>query len=132
MPGTLSLLERHEWIKHGTCYPGSGAEQYYKDSIRIMQAINSSKVQELVAARVGRTVSGQQIRQAFDELFGAGAGERLRVACNTDGNRTLIVEITLGLRGDISSGADVGELIRASAPTDAGCPSGIIDPVGLQ
>ena len=26
MPGTQSVVERHEWIKHGTCYPTPNAE----------------------------------------------------------------------------------------------------------
>ena len=29
MPGTRSLLDRHEWIRHGTCY-GSDAETYFR------------------------------------------------------------------------------------------------------
>lgn len=132
MPGTQSRLERHEWTKHGTCYPGANAEQYFADSLKLMRAINQSAAQRLVAARVGQTVKGSEVRVAFDETFGAGAGERVRLACKPDGNRNLIVEITIGLRGDITSASDIGALIRASEPTDAGCPVGIIDPVGLQ
>lgn len=132
MPGTQSQLERHEWIKHGTCYAGSGAEQYYADSLKLMRAINASAARMLVASRIGREVTGRELRAAFDQSFGPGAGERVRLACKPDGRRNLIVEITIGLRGDITGAADVSELIRASEPTDAGCPHGIIDPVGLQ
>ena len=33
MPGTASFLERHEWIKHGTCHRGAGgADEYYDDT----------------------------------------------------------------------------------------------------
>jgi ribonuclease T2 len=132
MPGTQSRLDRHEWIKHGTCYPGADAEQYFADSLKLMRAINASAAQKLVASRLGREVTGRELRAAFDETFGVGAGERIRLSCKPDGRRNLIVEITIGLRGDITSASDVGELIRASQPTDAGCPRGIIDPVGLQ
>lgn len=132
MPGTQSRLERHEWTKHGTCYPGADAERYYVDSLKLMRAINASAAQALVAARVGKMVSSSELRAAFDQTFGAGAGQRIRLACKPDGGRNLIVEITIGLRGDITTAADVGTLIRASAPTDAGCNAGIIDPVGLQ
>ena len=44
----------------------------------------------------------------------------------------LLTEITIGLvrvPGDTNS---LAELMRASAPTDPGCPGGIIDPVGYQ
>ena len=40
--------------------------------------------------------------------------------------------LTIGLKGDISGGTPVAQLIAASAPTDEGCPGGIVDPVGLQ
>ncbi len=132
MPGTQSLLERHEWTKHGTCYPVRVADTYFKDAMRVMAAINTSPVQVLLAAHIGQTVEAADIRAAFDQGFGAGAGERLRIACKNDGNRRLIVEMTLGLKGDIPAGTPVAALIAASPPTDPGCPSGIIDPVGLQ
>jgi ribonuclease T2 len=132
MPGTQSFLERHEWIKHGTCYPGHVAETYFKDALRLMEAINASPVQALLAANVGQTVAGADIRARFDEAFGAGAGQRIRIACKNDGGRRLIVELTLGLKGDISAGTPLADLFAASSPTDPGCPAGIVDPVGLQ
>ena len=132
MPGTQSMLERHEWTKHGSCYPGADAETYFKDAIRLMSVVNTSSVQGFIAANVGKTIQSADLRAKFDEAFGKGAGDRVRVACKPDGNRQLITEITLGLKGDISAGTPVADLIAASSPTDAGCPSGVIDAVGLQ
>ena len=132
MPGTQSMLERHEWTKHGSCYPNGKAETYFGDAIRLMTAINTSPVQGFVAANVGKTIQSADLRAKFDEAFGKGAGDRVRVACKPDGNRQLVTEITLGLKGDISAGTPIAELIAASSPTDGGCPSGVIDPEGLQ
>jgi ribonuclease T2 len=132
MPGTQSLLERHEWIKHGSCYPGADAETYFQDAVRLMSTVNTSSVQGFVAANVGKTIQSADLRAKFDEAFGKGAGDRVRVACKPDGNRQLITEITLGLKGNISAGTSVADLIAASSPTDAGCPAGVIDAVGLQ
>ncbi len=56
----------------------------------------------------------------------------MRVACDNDDGRQLIVELTIGLKGDLSAGTPVSGLIQASSPTEPGCPGGIIDPVGLQ
>jgi ribonuclease T2 len=131
MPGTRSLLDRHEWIKHGTCY-GSDAEQYYKDSIRLTQAVNASPVGALMASRVGKRISTAELRAAFDEALGEGAGLRVRVNCERDGGRLLISEITIGLKGDIAGGATLRELVMAAPPTSQGCPGGIVDPVGRQ
>jgi ribonuclease T2 len=132
MPGTQSLLERHEWIKHGTCYPGGNADRYFADAVRLIDDVNASPVQAFVAAHVGETIRTADLRARFDEAYGAGAGERVRVACKPDGNRQLIVEVTVGLKGDVSSGTPLRDLIAASSPTDAGCPAGVIDPAGWQ
>jgi len=132
MPGTQSVLERHEWTKHGTCYPGGNADQYFRDAIRMAEAVNDSPVQALFAQRIGQKVSNAEIRAAFDQAFGQGAGQRVRLSCKNDGGRQLIVEMTVGLKGDISSGTSVADLIAAAGPTDPGCPGGIVDPAGLQ
>ena len=75
MPGTASFLERHEWIKHGTCHRGAGeADEYYDDSLRLVDAVNAA-VAELFAAGVGGEVGVDEVRQAFDAAFGPGAGD---------------------------------------------------------
>jgi ribonuclease T2 len=126
MPGTQSLLERHEWIKHGKCYDDGNPEQYFVDAVRLTQAVNASVVQDFVEANIGKKIRTSDLRARFDAAFGQGAGERVRVACSRDG---LISELTIGLAGDIVSGASLGELIAASTPTDAGCPGGVVDAV---
>ncbi|MEE9314009.1 MAG: ribonuclease [Rhizobiaceae bacterium] len=131
MPGTRSYLHRHEWVKHGTCYSKS-AETYFADSLILMDAINGSKVQRLFADNIGRRLSNNEIRKAFDDAFGQGVGDRVRVACKRDGNRTIITEITLGIKGTVTADVDIGKLALASPTTNAGCPAGIVDAVGLQ
>lgn len=131
MPGTKSLLERHEWAKHGSCYPAD-AEAYFADSIRLLKEVNGSPVADLLMRNVGRRVTTADIRAAFDQAFGPGAGNRVRVACKDDGGRRLIAELTLGLKGDIPSGSRLSDLLLAAAPVEPGCPAGVLDPVGPQ
>jgi ribonuclease T2 len=126
MPGTQSLLQRHEYTKHGTCYPGGSAESYFKDETRLTNAINASTVGAFMAVNVGKTIKTSDLRAKFDEAYGPGAGERVRVSCDGQGR---VGEITIGLKGDIPSGTEIAKLIAASSPTDAGCPSGLVDPV---
>jgi ribonuclease T2 len=132
MPGTRSHLERHEWIKHGTCYSDGSAEIYFRDSLKLMAEINGSVAQDYFEAMTAKTVRLSDIRAKFDEAFGAGAGERIRVTCKDDGGRRLIAEITIGLRGSIGPETALGDLMLASKPTDGGCSRGEIDRVGLQ
>ncbi len=126
MPGVQSGLERHEWTKHGSCYPGANAEQYFKDEIRLANAVNASAVQEFMAANIGKQIQMSDLRAAFDKAFGPGAGERVRISCDKQGRFS---EMTIGLKGDISSGADIAQLIAASETTDMGCPAGLVDAV---
>ena len=132
MPGTRSGLHKHEWIKHGTCAGTSGVDEYFSDALDVVDAINASAVQALFASRIDREVSGDEIRAAFDKSFGRGAGDRVRISCKNDNGRRLIVELTIGLSGDISRDSNVADLIAASSSTEPGCPSGVVDPVGLQ
>lgn len=131
MPGTQSNLDRHEWIKHGTCYARS-MEEYFADALSAMRALNASPVQALFARNIGRHLSFDDIRAAFDEGFGAGAGDRVRMQCVRDGGRLIISELTIGLSGDITPEMPLAKLIAAAAPTKTECPGGIVDAVGLQ
>jgi ribonuclease T2 len=131
MPGTRSLLDRHEWVRHGTCY-GADAEAYFNQALSLVDAINTSAVQSLFAANVGREISISAIKDAFNSAFGPGAGDRVRLACKRDGSRLLITEITIGLGARPDGKTPLADLIQASSPTDPGCPGGVVDPVGYQ
>ncbi len=131
MPGTASFLHRHEWIKHGTCY-SEDAETYYRDSLRMMEALNSSDVQKLFVANVGHNVSAKAIREAFNSAFGPGSGKRVQVSCRNDGNRRLITELRIYLGGPLAEPTSFADALRAGEKTAPGCNGGVIDPVGDQ
>ncbi len=131
MPGARSHLHRHEWVKHGTCYSDQ-PEIYYRDSLLLMDQLNTSPIQQLFSRSIGAYLSAMKIRASFDSTYGKGAGKRVRVACKRDGNRTIITEITIGLAGSISEDSKIGGLILASPETRRGCPGGIVDAVGFQ
>lgn len=131
MPGTQSDLERHEWITHGTCY-GADPDAYFQAAIALVEAINASPVRDLFAMHIGQSLTLADIRGAFDQDFGEGTGDRVRVACETDGKRRLVEELTIGLSGTVGHFEDMGALILAAPPTSGGCPGGIVDAVGQQ
>lgn len=131
MPGSQSSLDRHEWITHGTCYDGD-AEAYFGDSLDLLDAINETAVRDLFADNIGKRLTLGQVRAAFDQAFGPGAGDRVRLSCINDGNRRLIDELTIGLTGQPQGPDSFGRLILAARPTDGGCHGGVVDPVGLQ
>ena len=129
MPGTQSQLERHEWIKHGTC-SGASMEGYFGRELTFLDAVNASPVQALFAGNIGKTVGLAQIRAAFEQGFGAGAGQRIRLSCPLQGGQRDLTEITIGLEGDVMGAAPIRQLIAAAGPTNGGCDSGVIVPAG--
>ena len=101
-------------------------------SLSLLDEVNGSAVQALFAGNIGKEVTVGEVRTTFDTAFGSGAGDRVRLSCKRDGSRRLITEITIGLVTQPGDNHKLADLMKASAATDPGCPSGIIDPVGFQ
>ncbi|GAA0775248.1 ribonuclease T [Roseibium denhamense] len=133
MPGFASHLHHHEWIKHGTCYFGEGkADEYYDDTLYLTELVNDSAVADLFVNNVGSEITGDAIRTAFDQSFGEGTGDRVLVKCTNDDGRTLVNEIWISLKGQITPESDLGDLMLAANATQMGCNGGLVDPAGLQ
>ena len=123
MPGFSSNLHKHEWIKHGTCY-GTDANSYYQDSINMVEQVNHSKVGDFFRQHIGKRVTLQQIRAAFDRSFGVGTGKRVELKCN----KGLITELWLHL----GYGSDaLGTLLKQGKQTRSHCQGGIVDKAGF-
>lgn len=133
MPGTASNLQRYEFIKHGTCFPGN-AEIYFRIALALQEQINASKLRELMAGHIGGTVSSADMRRAFEQTFGTGAGSALGVHCigDVDSRRTLISEIRIPLKGPLTEATKLQHALDRSAPAPSDCSQGIVDPVGLN
>ena len=125
MPGTQSGLERHEWIEHGTCF-GATADSYFNRAAELVEQINASGVRDLFAQNVGKSLSSDAIQTAFDKSFGAGAGARVTVSCQGHGSQRTIGELVISLAGDVAGSAPIGDLILAAAPSQPGCPAGLV------
>lgn len=110
MPGTKSYLHRHEWIKHGTCYPGN-AEEYFSESIALLDAFNNSPVQKLVANHIGKQVALKDVDQALTS-FGPSTGKKTQVKCT----KSLLSELWVNLKGDITLTTPVSDLLKNAPP----------------
>lgn len=131
MPGMASGLERHEWIKHGTC-SGDVAADYYARSLKMLKAINESAVQDLFEANLGKTLKEADVKAAFETAFGPGAGDKVKMRCRKDGDRRIITGLTIGLGRSDEDGTGLAELIAAAGRTKFGCPEGVVDEAGQQ
>lgn len=128
MPGVQSGLDRHQWAKHGTC-SGMTPDDYFSQAVRLVDALNASQVRRLFSGAIGEDLSVQDIRDAFDRAFGAGAGQRVLVDCNDVQGRTLIRELRISLGGPLSD-EPLGQLIARGNRQPAGCRAGEVDAPG--
>jgi len=124
MPAVASNLQRHEWIKHGTCY-GSDAEDYYSDAINLTQQINDSIVGKLFNKGVGKRVSLKQIRAHFDKAFGKGAGSKVDLRCDRKGR---VSELWINLKGEVEDDTKISSLLKNALRAGSTCDVGVIDP----
>jgi len=132
MPGTRSFLQRHEWVKHGSCHENGSTNGYFSDSLRLVNELNRSEVRNLFADNLGKFLKTESVQAAFDKAFGTGAGKRIRLKCRKDGSRLLIAELTIGLYGEFDEEHSLSDLILSANPTAGGCKGGIVDRAGLQ
>ncbi|MDP9809653.1 ribonuclease T2 [Rhizobium tibeticum] len=133
MPGTQSGLERHEWIKHGSCTKMS-ADDYFVTSVRLIDELNASAVRDLFAASIGKALTAEVVKAAFDKSFGPGAGDRVKMSCRrASGGDRLISELTIGLSENATSDdeASLRDLIQGAGRTSFGCDEGVVDAAGF-
>jgi ribonuclease T2 len=120
MPGVLSCLDRHEWIKHGTC-SGIGAERYFGETLRLASAVQATVFNQVIAANVGREVTPEQLIKAFEASFGAGSSAALTLVCSDGG---FLSEIRIALKASSLEGElDGGDLYRDGPAPASRCPA---------
>ncbi|OCP09714.1 MULTISPECIES: ribonuclease [unclassified Ensifer] len=129
MPGVQSGLDRHQWLRSGTCQSGS-VDDYFAVQLRMLEELNRSAVGALFRQRIGSELDEVTIKQAFDQSFGAGAGDRVRMRCQTVQGRSIITGMTIGLTGDVLKAPSLGPLIQAAGPTEFKCAKGVADTAG--
>ncbi|HYE00148.1 MAG TPA: ribonuclease T [Alphaproteobacteria bacterium] len=78
MPGTQSMLDRHEWIKHGTCY-GADAEIYYRKSIDLVDQASKLKFSNLLRNNVGKQIQLNDLCSALREDFGPNFAQAIAI-----------------------------------------------------
>jgi len=134
MPGLTSDLHLHEWYKHGTCYSNS-PEEYYQESIALLDQVNDSLVGDLFASNIGNFLSSGEIRDQFDEAFGEGAGDKVQVKCKRDideDRNEMVVELFINFKGNIELDTPIESLLEKGKVVSPGCSLGEIDPAGVN
>ena len=134
MPGVASDLHLHEWYKHGTCYSQT-PEEYYRESLILLDQVNNSLVQDLFASNIGQQITDEQIGAQLVGAFGDGVDDKVRIRCKEDNfprNRNMIVELWLNLDGTIEDSTQISELFETAPRAQSRCSVAEVDEVGLN
>ena len=118
-PGALSGLDRHEWIKHGTCY-APDPNRYFGDALKLTAQLDHSSVGEYLRSHIGHPVTLTQLRRLFEKVFGRGTGNKLALRCR----RGKISEISISLHG---KGDNLPTLLKRARPLRSRCTQGIVE-----
>ncbi len=125
MPAVLSGLEKHEWIKHGTC-SGMSQDEYFTKSVNYTKQFNSSPLAAYIKANRGKRVILKDMRKMADRSFGIGSGERIEMVCSGG----LMTEIRLSLGG--VNNISLANALKSGTKIKSSCHAGIIDKAGWQ
>lgn len=123
MAGFASGLQKHEWIKHGTCY-GTNINTYFSDAISLTNQVNNSDLGTFFKQNIGKNIRLKDLRNIANKSFGRGAGERIELRCK----KGLITELWLHLDGEST---DLGTLLLKAKKVRSACKQGRIDKAGF-
>jgi ribonuclease T2 len=91
-----AVMASHEWYAHGTC-SGVTPDVFFGDAVRLAAQARAVLDPMFVGNRGGR-VQLTDIREVFDDEFGIGAGDRVRLSCRSvTGHGSLAYELHLSL-----------------------------------
>ncbi len=121
MPGVVSSLHKHEWLKHGTCF-SHNPQLYFLDAIALTSQINQTTIRRFFLEHRGKRISTHTIRKKFDEEYFPGAGKRVHFVCK----RGYLVEMRINLAGTITPKTPLYDLLKRARPTAQGCRRGRI------
>ncbi|MBL8573876.1 MAG: hypothetical protein JNM13_09385 [Hyphomicrobiaceae bacterium] len=126
MPGAASCLDRHEWLKHGTC-SGLDADAYFAASARLTEGFQATRLAGVLRHSVGREIPLIRLVEAFRLDFGAEAGAALTITCRRSGGRAYLAEIRVALRRDaVDRALAADSLYLAGDPPRGGCPRNVV------
>ena len=132
MPGYISCLQRHEWYKHGSC-SGLSENDYYVVSNQLVELFSKTRFSQYVAKNVGRYVNRKVLLKQFDKEFGQGSRHYLALKCKKVRGISLLTEIRIYLKKELSIVSDFKHLFPEKRLTVRGtCPRRFkIDEVGM-
>ena len=117
MPGVVSGLAKHEWRKHGSCY-GKSEEKYFRDALKLLDSVNSSRIRDFFVAYSGSTITKQELNQVIKKSFG-NVARKVQMVCKGG----YITELRFSIKGDVYHDS-LEKLLKSAKPLRGGCQKG--------
>ncbi len=110
MPAVSSCLDKHEWIKHGTC-SGYAPEDYFLRSSELVEHIAGTAFGRFLSANAGRAVTADALLAAFERDFGAGSRTLVKLTCAKARGASLLVDVRLKLAHPLRPAKELGKML---------------------
>lgn len=115
MPGVHSHLDRHQWLKHGTC-SSLGQEEYFRLAVDLARQASAMRFDDLIASRAGGALTRDELCAAFSADFGARYANAVKLALSDGG----LQEIHIRLRVENGKTALTGDNLADGPPLRCG------------
>lgn len=118
----MSHLDRHEWLKHGTC-SGFDAERYFAAAVALTDVVAETDLGRLIVDHAGKEVARRDLLQAFSMEFGKGSERALQLLCRKYDAKAHLTEIRLRLRTDAVEAPLKRASLDMTKTTKGNCPA---------
>lgn len=92
MPGTASYLERHEWIKHGTC-SGYSQQDYFSGALSLLNGVHATNLQAAIVKNIGKTTNVDDLYTAAEQDYGSVANLSIEFICSNLNSKQYLSEV---------------------------------------
>jgi ribonuclease T2 len=128
MPGVAAGLERHEWLKHGTC-SGLKPDDYFATAILLVREVERGQLAKLIIEHAGGSVARKALLGAFAADYGKDAARALTFDCIKSAEGTRLAEIRIRLqRAKLAEGLDAGSIAVPKEAEKGDCSASIVVP----
>lgn len=105
MPGYASQLDRHEWVRHGSCSL-LDMNEYFSLAVDLTAQVAATRFNQFIAAHIGQHFNVEDFYAAVEQDFGPASRRYVRLGCNKDVPSNLI-QVTVSLRKEIAKGTSI-------------------------